>query len=58
MKEFKIEILNPEEVKILFERWGRFAAKCYDTPLKFAERVLQTPCQRKITFAKSGQIKK
>ena len=39
MKEFKIEILNPEEVKILFERWGRFAAKCYDTPFKFAERV-------------------
>lgn len=39
MKDFKIEILNPEEVKVLFERWGRFAAKCYDTPLKFAERV-------------------
>lgn len=39
MEKFKIEILNPEEVKILFKRWGRFAAKCYDTPLKFSEKV-------------------
>lgn len=39
MKDFKIEILNPEEVKILFNRWGRFAAKCYDTPIKFADKV-------------------
>ena len=39
MKEFKIEILNPEEVKDIFKHWGRFAAKCYDTPIKFADRV-------------------
>lgn len=39
MKDFKIEILNPEEVKELFKHWGRFATKCYDTPIKFAERV-------------------
>lgn len=39
MKEFKIEILNPEEVKELFNRWGRFATKCYDTPVKFANKV-------------------
>lgn len=39
MKDFKIEILNPDEVKILFNRWGRFAAKCYDTPIKFADKV-------------------
>lgn len=39
MKDFKIEILNPDEVKILFNRWGRFAAKCYDTPIKFSDKV-------------------
>ena len=39
MNNFKIEIINPEEVKELFAHWGRFAAKCYDTPLKFADRV-------------------
>lgn len=30
--DFKIEIINPEEVKELFYHWGRFASKCYDTP--------------------------
>lgn len=39
MKDFKIKILNPEEVKVLFNHWGRFAAKCYDTPIKFADKV-------------------
>ena len=39
MEKFKIEIINPEEVKELFKHWGRFSCKCYDTPLKYAERV-------------------
>ena len=39
MEKFKIEIINPEEVKELFKHWGQFACKCYDTPLKYAERV-------------------
>lgn len=39
MKEFKIEILNPEEVKLLFERWGRFSCRCYATPKRFAGKV-------------------
>lgn len=39
MKDFRIEILNPEEVKELFNHWGRFAAKCYDTPIKFSDKV-------------------
>lgn len=39
MNDFKIEIINPEEVKLLFKSWGRFSCKCYDTPIKFAERI-------------------
>ena len=39
MDKFQIKILNPEEVKTLFKRWGTFACKCYDTPAKYAERV-------------------
>lgn len=35
----KVEILNKEECKELFKYWGLAAAKCYDTPKKFAERV-------------------
>jgi len=35
----KVEILNGEEFKKLFESWGLFACTCYDTPDKFAERV-------------------
>lgn len=39
MDKFKIKILNPEEVKDLFKTWGTFSCKCYDTPVKYAERV-------------------
>lgn len=39
MNNFKIEIINPDEVKELFKHWGRFSCKCYNTPIKYAERV-------------------
>lgn len=39
MNKFEIKILNEEEVKDIFKHWGTFAAKCYDTPIQFAERV-------------------
>lgn len=39
MNKFKVEIINPDEVKKLFNAWGRFAVKCYNTPVKYAERV-------------------
>lgn len=39
MDKFQIKILNPEEVKDIFKHWGTFAAKCYDTPIKYADRV-------------------
>lgn len=35
----KVEIINQEEVKQLFKYWGLAAAKCYDSPKKFAERI-------------------
>lgn len=38
----KVTIINSEEVKNIFENWGTFAATCYDTPKKFAERVGQS----------------
>lgn len=38
----KVEILNKEECKELFEYWGLAAAKCYDTPKKFAKRIGQS----------------
>lgn len=34
-----VEVLNPEEFSKLFTTWGTFAATCYNTPLKYAERV-------------------
>lgn len=35
----KIEILNPDEFKGLFESWGKFAATCYGSSDKYAERI-------------------
>lgn len=35
----KVEIINKDECKELFMYWGLAAAKCYDTPKKFATRV-------------------
>ena len=39
MNNFRIEIINKEEVKELFKHWGRFSCKCYNTPIKYAEKV-------------------
>lgn len=35
----KITLLNPEELKNIFKEWGTFAATCYNTPEKYAEKV-------------------
>jgi thymidylate synthase (FAD) len=37
--DLKVELINQDELKNYFKRWGRFSAKCYNTPLKYAERV-------------------
>lgn len=34
-----VKIINPEEVKNLYRNHGQFAATCYNTPEKYAERV-------------------
>lgn len=39
LNDFKIEIINKEEVKELFKHWGTASCVCYATPNKFAERV-------------------
>lgn len=38
-KDFKLELLNKKECKNLFETWGLFACRCYDTPRRLAENV-------------------
>ena len=35
----KVEIINPEVVENLYKKHGQFAAVCYNTPEKYAERV-------------------
>jgi thymidylate synthase (FAD) len=35
----KVTLLNPDELKNIFKEWGIFAATCYNTPEKFAEKV-------------------
>ena len=35
----KVTLLNPEELKNIFNVWGTFAATCYNTPEKYAEKV-------------------
>jgi len=35
----KVTLLNPDQVKNIFKEWGTFAATCYNTPEKYAERV-------------------
>lgn len=35
----KVELINPEELKNLYQNHGVFACTCYDTPEKYAERV-------------------
>lgn len=35
----KVTLLNPEQVKNIFEEWGKFACECYATPIEYAEKV-------------------
>jgi len=35
----KVTLLNPKELKNIFKEWGTFAATCYNTPEKYAEKV-------------------
>jgi len=35
----KVTLLNPDEIKNIFKEWGTFAATCYNTPEKYAEKV-------------------
>ena len=39
LKDFKVELKNPEEVKEFVKRHGEFAAVCYNTPKEKAEAV-------------------
>ena len=35
----KVRLINKDEVKDFYKKWGLFSCKCYDTNPKFAERV-------------------
>ncbi len=39
LKDFKVELKNPEEVKEFVKRHGEFSKVCYDTPKEKAEQV-------------------
>jgi len=41
----KVEIINPETVKKLYKEHGTFACECYDTDIKYAEKVGKS-CQQ------------
>lgn len=34
-----VKLINADEVKLLFNKWGEVACKCYDTNPKYAEKV-------------------
>jgi thymidylate synthase (FAD) len=38
----KVEIVNKEELKDFYKNWGIFACECYNTPVKYAEKVGKT----------------
>jgi len=38
----KVTLLNPDQVKNIFNVWGEFAATCYNTPSEYAEKVGNT----------------
>lgn len=38
-KDFKVELINKEDVKTYIKRHGRFASICYNTDEKYAEKV-------------------
>ena len=35
----QVTLLNPDELQNIFKEWGTFAATCYNTPEKYAEKV-------------------
>ena len=39
VNDFKVKLINGEEVKSFIRKHGEFAAVCYNTNPKFAERV-------------------
>lgn len=39
LEDFKVELVNKEEVKSFIKRHGRFASVCYDTDEKYSEKV-------------------
>lgn len=39
VKDFQVELQNPEEVKQFVKKHGQMAAVCYNTNPKYAERV-------------------
>lgn len=41
-KDFKVELINKEDVKNYIKRHGRFASVCYNTNEKYAENVGET----------------
>ena len=41
-KDFKVELINKEDVKTYIKRHGRFGAVCYNTDEKYAESVGET----------------
>ena len=38
-KDFKVDLVNKEQVKHFIEEHGRFACVCYNTDTKYAEKV-------------------
>lgn len=46
-ENFKVEIINKEQVVNLFENMGKFSCICYDTPEKFAKKVGESCFQTK-----------
>ena len=39
LKDFKVKLINKDEVSNFIERQGRFSAVCYNTNTKYAEKV-------------------
>ncbi len=35
----KVELINKDEVSKFYEQWGKFSCICYDTDMKYAEKV-------------------
>lgn len=42
LQDFKVKLVNGEEVKSFIKKHGEFAAVCYNTPLDRAEKSWRT----------------